>query len=141
TEVFTTTAELKGIHIKFDEQSSGRVWADSDMVKTVMRNLLSNAIKFSNTGGTINITIESQDQDFVTINVKDCGRGIKEEDKAKLLVVDTHFSTFGTSNEEGSGLGLLLCVDFVNKHGGRLWFESKEGEGSTFSFTLPKSKE
>lgn len=139
-EVFVTTAGLKGIHIEFDSTCAHKVMVDQDMIKTVMRNLLSNAIKFSNPNGTINITIDDKDADFVTINVTDHGCGIKEDDKHKLLVVATHFSTFGTSNEEGSGLGLLLCVDFINKNGGRLWFESTEGEGSTFSFSLPKSE-
>lgn len=139
-EIFVATVRLKGIKIEFDFHCSCDVMVDRNMIKTVMRNLLSNAIKFSNPNGTINITIDNEDNDFVTVNVIDHGCGIKEENKSKLLHVASHFSTFGTSNEEGSGLGLLLCVDFVNKNGGRLWFESEEGVGSTFSFTLPKSK-
>lgn len=68
------------------------------------------------------------------------GCGISEEGQKKLLHTDTHFSTFGTNNEEGSGLGLLLCKDFVVKNGGKLWFTSKEGEGSIFSFSIPVKK-
>jgi two-component system sensor histidine kinase/response regulator len=73
--------------------------------------------------------------------VKDTGCGIAEEDQSKLLHTDTHFSTFGTNNEEGSGLGLLLCQDFVEKNNGKLWFTSKKGEGSTFSFSIPLKEE
>jgi two-component system, sensor histidine kinase and response regulator len=75
---------------------------------------------------------------MVVVSVKDTGCGIKEDAQAKLLKIDTHFSTFGTNKEEGSGLGLLLCLDFVQKNGGRLWFESKEGVGTTFYFSIPK---
>ena len=70
-------------------------------------------------------------------SVKDSGCGIDDENQKKLLHTDTHFSTFGTNNEEGSGLGLLLCQDFVVKNGGKLWFTSKKGDGSTFSFSIP----
>ncbi|MDD2611945.1 MAG: ATP-binding protein, partial [Bacteroidales bacterium] len=71
-------------------------------------------------------------------SVEDEGCGISEEAQKKLLNIETHFSTFGTNNEEGSGLGLLLCQDFVIKNGGRLWFTSKEGVGTTFNFSIPK---
>lgn len=139
-EIFSTAAELKGISIIFDSNTSVSVDIDNDMIKTVMRNLLSNAIKFTVKGGTISINIITDDTDFVTVSVKDTGCGIKEEDKAKLFNVKTHYSSYGTDNEEGSGLGLLLCLDFVNRNGGQLWLDSVEGEGSTFSFTVPKSK-
>lgn len=139
-EVFKTTAEVKKISILFEQEDPQMVLIDTDMIKTVLRNLISNAIKFSNNDTTIKLSIDSEDPDFVVINVKDGGCGIKAEDQQKLLHPDTHYSSFGTNNEEGSGLGLLLCNDFVNKHGGKLWFESKEGEGSTFSFSIPKSK-
>lgn len=139
-EIFTTSAELKNIKIVFEKRVPAIVTIDNDMIKTVMRNLLSNAIKFSNKGGTISISVNVNDPDFVVVSVKDNGCGIKDDDKAKLFDVKTHYSTFGTDNEEGSGLGLLLCLDFVNKNGGKLWLDSVEGKGSTFSFSLPKSK-
>lgn len=138
-EIFATTAELKGIKFVFEPKTCS-VCVDNDMVKTVVRNLLSNAIKFSNKGDSIFINIDDSDADFVTVSIQDTGCGIKAENQSKLLVIDTHFSTFGTNNEEGSGLGLLLCADFVEKNGGRLWFDSVEDEGSTFSFTLPKNR-
>lgn len=71
------------------------------------------------------------------VNVRDFGKGIPEEDQPKLFHSDTHFTTYGTHNEEGSGLGLLLCKDFAHKNNGDLWFSSKAGEGSTFSFSVP----
>ena len=73
--------------------------------------------------------------------MSDNGCGIKEEDQPKLLNAATHFTTFGTNSEEGSGLGLLLCKDFVTKNKGRLWFESEYGQGSSFSFSLPLKNE
>ena len=114
-EIFSMVAGLKKIGIRLEAPERLGVYADIDMIKTVIRNLISNAIKFS------------------TIL-------IDEENQKKLLHTDTHFSTFGTNNEEGSGLGLLLCQDFVIKNGGKLWFTSVKGEGSTFSFSIPLKK-
>lgn len=142
TEIFLTAAELKKIKIVQKEAAECQVMVDADMIKTVLRNLVSNAIKFSDEGAEIVLSIDgTSNPEFVTVCIKDHGCGIKEADKAKLLNTETHFSTFGTNNEEGAGLGLLLCVDFVKKNGGDLWFESVEGKGSTFSFTIPKSAE
>ena len=101
--------------------------------------MLSNAIKFSNEETEILVTVQEQ-EGMAVVSVKDSGCGIDEENQKKLLHTDTHFSTFGTNNEEGSGLGLLLCQDFVIKNGGRLWFTSAKGEGSTFSFSIPLKK-
>lgn len=136
-EIFSMVAELKQIKIELESPEQVDICTDIDMLKTVVRNLLSNALKFSNPGGKVLVTIEDK-EDRVIINVTDNGCGIKEEDQSKLLHVDTHYTTFGTKNEEGSGLGLLLCQDFVHKNGGELWFTSKVGEGSTFSFYIPK---
>ena len=87
------------------------------------------------------VLVKMEEQgDTVVVSVKDSGCGIDEEGQQKLLHTDTHFSTFGTNNEEGSGLGLLLCQDFAVKIGGKLWFTSKEGEGSTFYFSIPLKK-
>lgn len=139
-EIFTMVANLKNIRIVQDMPVTDvTVRADIDMVKTVIRNLISNAIKFSNEGTEIVLSLEETD-DMAIVSVKDSGCGIDEENQKKLLHTDTHFSTFGTNNEEGSGLGLLLCQDFVVKNGGKLWFTSKKGEGSTFSFSIPLLK-
>lgn len=140
SEIFTMVASLKKIKITLDVPSERvGVRADIDMVKTVVRNLISNAIKFSNEGSEIVVTL-SEEEDMAVVSVKDSGCGIDEENQKKLLHTETHFSTFGTNNEEGSGLGLLLCQDFVIKNGGKLWFASKKGEGSTFSFSIPLLK-
>ncbi len=136
-EIFSMVAELKKIKLTLQAPDQVEVRADIDMLKTVIRNLISNALKFSNPGGEILVNVEDK-EDRVVISVADNGCGIKEEDQAKLLHVDTHYTTFGTKNEEGSGLGLLLCQDFVRKNGGELWFTSKVDEGSTFSFYIPK---
>ena len=104
------------------------VRADIDMIKTVIRNLISNAIKFSNEGSEVVVSLAEEDG-MAIVSVKDSGCGIDDENQKKLLHTDTHFSTFGTNNEEGSGLGLLLCQDFVVKNGGKLWFTSKKGDG------------
>ncbi|WP_291584897.1 response regulator [Bacteroides sp.] len=138
-EIFSMVAELKKISIRLEAPAKLEVNADIDMIKTVIRNLLSNAIKFSNEETEILVTVQEQ-EGMAVVSVKDSGCGIDEENQKKLLHTDTHFSTFGTNNEEGSGLGLLLCQDFVIKNGGKLWFKSAKGEGSTFSFSIPLKK-
>lgn len=140
TEIFSMVAGLKKIEIKQTTPERLVVHADIDMIKTVIRNLISNAIKFSNEGTEVLVTLDEQDG-MAVVSVKDCGCGIDEENQKKLLHTDTHFSTFGTNNEEGSGLGLLLCQDFAIKNGGKLWFTSTKGQGSTFSFSIPKKEQ
>lgn len=142
-EVFNPIAESKSIVLALNSSVEFvNVIVDIEMIKSVVRNLLSNAIKFSHKDTTITIQVEvrdvpdSSDQEVV-ITVSDKGCGIKEEDQPKLLNEATHFTTFGTNSEEGSGLGLLLCKDFVSKNHGKLWFTSQEGVGSNFSFSLP----
>ena len=138
-EIFSMVASLKKIRIHEMKPEKMMVNADIDMLKTVVRNLLSNAIKFSKENSEVLVKMEEVDG-MAVVSVQDYGCGIREEGQKKLLHTDTHFSTFGTNNEEGSGLGLLLCKDFVVKNGGKLWFTSKEGEGSIFSFSIPVKK-
>ena len=138
-EIFSMVASLKKIRIREMKPEKMMVNADIDMLKTVVRNLLSNAIKFSKENSAVLVKMEEVDG-MAVVSVQDYGCGISEEGQKKLLHTDTHFSTFGTNNEEGSGLGLLLCKDFVVKNGGKLWFTSKEGEGSIFSFSIPVKK-
>lgn len=138
-EFFSMVASLKKIRIHEMKPEKMMVNADIDMLKTVVRNLLSNAIKFSKENSEVLVKMEEVDG-MAVVSVQDYGCGISEEGQKKLLHTDTHFSTFGTNNEEGSGLGLLLCKDFVVKNGGKLWFTSKEGEGSIFSFSIPVKK-
>ena len=138
-EIFSMVASLKKIKIREMKPEKMMVNADIDMLKIVVRNLLSNAIKFSKENSEVLVKMEEVDG-MAVVSVQDHGCGISEEGQKKLLHTDTHFSTFGTNNEEGSGLGLLLCKDFVVKNGGKLWFTSKEGEGSIFSFSIPVKK-
>jgi len=113
------------------------VSADNDMMKTVLRNFLSNAIKFSPEDSTIEIkTIV--DGDFAKVSVRDHGVGIAANRIGSIFHKGE--TTYGTGGEEGSGLGLQLCQDFARKNGGDCYVESVEGEGSTFSFTIPIKK-
>jgi PAS domain S-box-containing protein len=115
------------------------VYADVEMLKTILRNLLSNAIKFSEEEGEVEILC-SETKETTLFMVKDYGKGIKKEDQKKLFRLDTKFTTPGTKQEKGTGLGLILCKDFVERHGGEIWVESKPGKGSTFRFSVPKQK-
>lgn len=132
-------AEHKKITIENRINPPLEVFADQQMVHSVLLNLISNAIKFTNENGLIEIFSTIED-DFVKICVKDNGIGIPNEIKEKLFQSDSRISTRGTNQEKGTGLGLLLCKEFVEKNGGSLSFDTKEGEGTTFCFTLPKSK-
>lgn len=116
------------------------VYADENMLNSILRNLLSNAIKYSNRGGSIIIKSKKQDG-YVELSVTDQGVGISAEAQDKLFKIDKFFSTRGTENEEGSGLGLLLCQEMISLHGGDIWFESELGKGSSFYITLPLNKE
>lgn len=138
-EIFSMVAGLKNIQLRLEVPEHLNVYADIDMIKTVIRNLISNAIKFSNEGSEVLVKVTEEDG-MAIVSVKDSGCGIDEDNQKKLLHTDTHFSTFGTNNEEGSGLGLLLCQDFVIKNGGKLWFFSVKNEGSTFYFSIPLKK-
>jgi PAS domain S-box-containing protein len=112
------------------------VYADPNLLKTILRNLLSNAIKY--TDGRGNVTIRSKLADkSVEISVADTGVGMLPEIREKLFQIDTKYSTPGTAKETGTGLGLILCKEFVEKHGGKIWVESEVGKGTTFTFTLP----
>lgn len=140
-DIFHLIAQVKNIQLEFKNPKNHiQIRGDIDMMKTVMRNLLSNAVKYSSEGGSIEVYTEDAGN-FVNVHVKDNGTGIKKEDQSKLLNMSSHFTTFGTANEEGSGLGLLLVKDFVAKNRGKLWFQSEEGVGSTFSFSIPKVKQ
>ena len=138
-EIFSMVASLKKIRIREMKPEKMMVNVEIDRLNTVGRNLCSNAIKFSKENLDVLVKMEEVDG-MAVVSVQDYGCGISEEGQKKLLHTDTHFSTFGTNNEEGSGLGLLLCKDFVVKNGGKLWFTSKEGEGSIFSFSIPVKK-
>jgi PAS domain S-box-containing protein len=129
-------AKRKHITIQQSIESHLTVYADENMIKTIFRNLISNAIKFSGEEGLI--TLKSQtDNHMAKVTVADTGMGIPAETIKKLFRIDTIVTTKGTANESGTGLGLLLCKEFVGKHGGSISVVSEPGKGSTFSFTLP----
>lgn len=111
------------------------VFADRQMISTVLRNLISNAIKFTREGGEIHISAEKR-ADEILVSVSDNGVGIAPERLEKLFRIDESDSTPGTNNENGTGLGLILCKEFIKNHGGKIWGESENGKGSTFYFTL-----
>jgi len=142
-EIFRKTLELlkqgpdaKGIAIRVTSHPDVNVFADIDMLNTVLRNLVSNAIKFTNREGVINISAVQTTYD-TTISVTDNGVGIAPDNLLKLFDISKVLSTSGTEAESGTGLGLLLCKEFVERHGGKIWVESEPGKGSTFSFKLP----
>ncbi|MEO8406637.1 MAG: HAMP domain-containing sensor histidine kinase [Chitinophagaceae bacterium] len=128
-------AETKKIKLENRIMEHVFVYADKDMLNLVLRNLMSNAIKFTAQGGKVYVEAHPADS-FVEVCVKDTGRGMNNETLQKINE-NNFFTTKGTSNEAGTGLGLMLCKEFLAKNGGRMFVESKEGEGSTFSFTLP----
>ena len=128
-------AEQKQVQLYNRLQEPIKVKADPDMLKMVLRNLLSNAVKFTAAGDTITITVQAPNGKAI-IAITDTGQGISPENQAKLFGVQ-NFTTIGTANELGTGLGLMLCKEFVEKNGGDIWVESQEGQGSTFYFTLP----
>ena len=132
-------ASAKGITVEYELPASTKVRCDVDMIKTIVRNLLSNAIKFSHEGGRVIVSM-SETATHVLVSVRDFGKGIRQEDQSKVLDPDVHFTDYGTRNEEGSGLGLQLCSDLTRRNGGELTFVSKEGEGSTFTFSVAKSQ-
>ncbi|HOQ49463.1 MAG TPA: HAMP domain-containing sensor histidine kinase, partial [Candidatus Kapabacteria bacterium] len=109
---------------------------DVNMITTVVRNLITNAIKFTPENGEITVFAEKTENEVI-VAVRDTGIGISDEDKQILFRIDVHHTTIGTSQEKGTGLGLILCKEFVEKHGGKIWVESEIGKGSTFKFTIP----
>jgi signal transduction histidine kinase len=106
------------------------------MIETIMRNLISNSIKYSYSGGSIEVIIEEELSSYL-ISVSDHGVGIKSTALESLFRIDEGISTNGTLNETGTGLGLILCKEFVEKHGGQIWAESEPGTGSKFTVSLP----
>jgi PAS domain S-box-containing protein len=131
-------AQTKGISIQVTETDDIEVNSDKKILKTVFRNLISNAIKYSKPGGKIVISaIEAEDQ--VKIIISDSGVGMDEKTLENLFGITTNTPLPGTLNEKGSGFGLVLCKEFVEKLGGKIWVESEEGKGSDFIFTIPRN--
>ncbi len=135
--VLQNTIEKKNLHIEFEMPEQLFFNYDKNMITTVLRNLISNAIKFTPDGGSIRISIKENENE-ITVSVKDTGTGIEQDNLDLLFRIDSHFSRRGTNDEDGTGLGLILCKDFVEKHKGKIWAESEAGKGSVFSFSIPR---
>jgi len=135
-ELLNHNASSKNIHLHTNVAPETRVWADPNMIRSVLLNLLSNAIKFTQPGGAVVLTVQ-----FIGgrlgIEVRDTGVGMTETQLSRLFRIDTAFSTQGTADENGSGLGLILCKEMVDQHGTHLQVASQPGVGTMFSFSLP----
>jgi PAS domain S-box-containing protein len=143
TLAFLDIAAQKGITIRKVLPQNAPIYADKNMISNVLRNLISNALKFTRPNGTVIISVEKQKNEL-TISVSDTGVGLSKSRIDNLFQIDKSYSTPGTQKEKGTGLGLILCKDFVEKHSGKIWVESEEGNlpagkagGSTFYFSLP----
>ncbi|MCB1193887.1 MAG: hybrid sensor histidine kinase/response regulator [Leptospiraceae bacterium] len=132
----SSTAQNKSIQLKSLVKDDIYVLADKNTIDTIFRNLISNAIKFTPKNGEVTIDSKLTDR-FVEIIISDTGVGIPKEDIDKLFQISVKYSTNGTENEKGTGLGLILCKEFIEKNGGTISVESIEGKGSSFKFTLP----
>ncbi|MGQ1946753.1 sensor histidine kinase [Geofilum sp. OHC36d9] len=140
-ELLQHSAENKSITLTKRIPENIFIEADKDMLSTTLRNLLSNAIKFTPKNGKISVTAhlikDANNIPFVEVIVKDSGIGISQEVQAELFDISTQTITEGTDNESGTGFGLILCKEFVEKHGGKIWLKSEVGKGSDFTFTIP----
>ena len=139
TDSLQTTAAIKQIILE-NQIEQQQIYTDRDMFAVVVRNLTANAIKYTSVNGTVTLDSELSDN-MLVISVKDTGTGMSQEVQDKLFKLsETTQSQYGTNNESGTGLGLVLCTDFVKANGGRIWFTSVQGEGSTFYFSVPVKK-
>ena len=129
----------KKISIETDLIEEDIVYVDEYLITTVLRNLLTNAIKFTHANGKIVVSTKNKDG-FLEVSVNDSGIGMNQQNLEKIFKIDSKFSNLGTNNEKGTGLGLILCKEFVELQGGKIWVTSKVGIGSTFTFTLPLAK-
>jgi len=133
---FSAIARKKNISFELKPANSPVVYADRNMVKTVLRNLMHNAIKFSYPDSVVSIVTYKKEKTLVTC-VEDQGIGISEKDLKSLFTLQNQVRKYGTAEEQGTGLGLLLCKEFIETNNGEIWAEGQEGKGCKFSFTLP----
>jgi signal transduction histidine kinase len=129
-------AEAKNIQLEIHQEADPPVLVDKEMIKTVIRNLVTNAIKYTYAQGIVKVTT-SQQEDSLRFTVSDTGMGIPPEYLDRLFEIDCDLSREGTQKERGTGMGLVLCKEFVEKHGGTIWVESEPGQGSAFHFIIP----
>ncbi|MCP4403471.1 MAG: hybrid sensor histidine kinase/response regulator [bacterium] len=135
-DLFSAMANQKDLTLRNSVPDDVSVYGDLKMVDTIVRNLIANALKFTHPGGSINVSARHHEA-RVEISVTDTGIGISAENTPKLFRIDTRFKHLGTAREKGTGLGLILCKEFVERHHGEIWLESEVGKGTTFTFTLP----
>lgn len=136
-ETLMVNIENKNLKININVDEKLVAFVDENMITTVIRNLISNAIKFSHPDGKIMLRC-IQKEDLIEVSVIDNGVGIKKEDQEKLFRIDQNATTLGTSKERGTGLGLILCKEFIEKNNGKIWMESDFNKGSAFMFTIPR---
>jgi PAS domain S-box-containing protein len=136
-EFITGSMQKKEIEIIYDIPEGLSVFADVQMVESMIRNLISNAVKFTPKGGRITVLAKKIKGNFIEVAIRDTGFGMNKELIGKLFKLDEQTGRKGTEGEPSTGLGLIICKDFVEKHGCKIWAESEEGKGSTFCFTLP----
>jgi len=138
-ELLNSNAQNKHIKISSDILKTTLVYADKNMVHTIVRNLISNAIKYTNDGGYVKLTSRVLPRS-IEILIEDNGIGIDQNNIQKLFRIDESYTTPGTQREKGTGLGLILCKEFIDKNGGKIKVDSTPGKGTIFSFTLPTKK-
>ena len=136
-DIVLESAKNKGIEITSNIPNKTEVFADENMLQTIIRNLISNAVKFTPKGGFIRVSAKATKDKNIEISINDTGIGMNQAMVDNLFCIDVQTSRKGTEDEPSTGLGLLLCLEFIEKHGGKIWVESTEGVGSTFYFTIP----
>jgi signal transduction histidine kinase len=136
----TNSAKDKRVDIELNVEAGIEIFSDLNMFQTTIRNIVSNAVKFTPAGGKVTISAIQKMPEIVEISVKDTGVGMDNTILENLFRLGTNIKRSGTEGEPSSGLGLLLCKDLVEKLGGEIWVDSKEGKGTTFNFTVKSSK-
>ncbi len=132
-------AAVKNISLNCEVPENYNIVLDPNLVTTVIRNLVSNAIKFTPDGGSVTVGIKEETNEYVTLFVSDTGVGIPQENIDKIFRIDSQVTTLGTNKEKGTGLGLILCKEFINLHNGDIWAESQVGKGTTFYIKIPRN--
>lgn len=135
-KLYESTLENKNIIVELNIEENISVFADANMINTVLRNLISNAIKFSFSGTKICVASEIKDSECIFL-IKDSGTGITQKDIQNIFKISSNKSRKGTAGEEGTGLGLVLTKEFIELNHGKIWVESEEGKGTAFYFSLP----
>ena len=137
--LFKANLEQKKIELIYNPDKELQITGDENMLNTIVRNLISNAVKFTPCGGKIKIKINEIEDEKILFIIEDTGVGIKKENLLKIFNTNEHYTTYGTDNEKGSGLGLILCKEFTERHKGKIWVNSTSEKGTIFSFIIPKT--